>query len=323
MTRNIPRRTFLKTSAIASAGCLLQRQASPAPLSSTTLHKALVMGRPNEKGLQQLKDAGFEGIECNAWDVRPEDAEASRKLADSLGMRIHSVMRGWCQFNDADPTKVEASVAGVDAALRTAKAYGADALLVVPCRIGGMPMPKPWEFDIEFDPATCHVTRVAKGDNTGYAAYIEAHNRATDMSRAALQKLIPTATETGVAIAVENVWNNLWVHPDIFAAFVRSHESPCIRAYFDIGNHVRYALPENWIRALGDLIVKCHVKDFTLNENGQGGKWANIRDGSVDWPLVRRELDKAGYNGWMTIEGSGGLSVEERSKRLDQIVAGA
>ena len=46
-----------------------------------------------------------------------------------------------------------------------ARAFGADAVLLVPCRIGGMPMPEPWEFDIAFDNATGRVTRVAAGDN--------------------------------------------------------------------------------------------------------------------------------------------------------------
>ena len=79
---------------------------------------------------------------------------------------------------------------------------------------------------------------------------------------------------------------------------------------------------EQWIRALGKLIVKCHVKDFKLNPDGHGGRFVDIRDGSVNWPLIRKELDKIGYSGWMTIEGSGGLSLEERSKRLDLIIAG-
>jgi len=38
---------------------------------------------------------------------------------------------------------------------------------------------------------------------------------------------------------------------------------------------------------------------------------------------VRTALDEVGYNGWMTIEGSGRLSAEEKVKHLDLIVAGA
>ena len=85
---------------------------------------------------------------------------------------------------------------------------------------------------------------------------------------------------------------------------------------------MKYAPPEEWIRVHGKQIVECHVKDFKLKEDGRGGSFCNIREGSVDWPLVREELDKIGYNGWMTIEGSGGLSLEEKSRRLDLIHAG-
>ena len=324
MAQAIDRRDFLATtSACGAAGLLAAGCVGPASRAPTTLHKALITGKPSEKGLLDLKAAGFEGVECSAWQATVADATASRKLTEATGLRIHSVLRGWCQFNAADATKAAADVASVETALRAAQAYGADALLLVPCRIGGMPMPKPWEFDIESDPSTCHVTRVVEGDNAPFKAYIEAHNHAIDATRKAVETLIPKAEETGVIIALENVWNNLWVKPEPFAAFVRSFESKWVRVYFDIGNHVKYALPEFWIRELRELIVKCHVKDFKLNPDGHDGKFVDIRDGSVDWPLVRRELTAVGYSGWMTIEGSGELALAERNRRLDLIIAGA
>ena len=73
---------------------------------------------------------------------------------------------------------------------------------------------------------------------------------------------------------------------------------------------------------MGPLLAKCHVKDFKLSDTDPGaGKFVNIRDGSVRWPVVRAALEKIGYSGWMTIEG-GDLSTEENSKRLDLIIAG-
>jgi L-ribulose-5-phosphate 3-epimerase len=195
-------------------------------------------------------------------------------------------------------------------------------VLLVPCRIGGMPMPEAWEFEIEFDEQTGMVRKVAAGDNAKYQEYIDAHNHATKTSTEAVKRLIPVAEKTGVVIALENVWNNLWVKPAIFKNFVASFDSPWVQAYFDIGNHVKYAPAEEWIRELGKLIVKCHVKDFQLNPDGRGGRFVDIRDGSVDWPVVRQALDDIGYSDFMTIEGSGGLSLEERSKRLDLIIAG-
>ncbi len=106
------------------------------------------------------------------------------------------------------------------------------------------------------------------------------------------------------------------------AAPRNAFQSPWVRSYFDIGNHVRYAAPEQWIRALGTTICKIHVKDFVVDRTApSGGKFVDIRDGDVNWPSVMQELDKIGYDGWMTIEGSGGLSMQEKSERLDLILA--
>jgi hexulose-6-phosphate isomerase len=183
-------------------------------------------------------------------------------------------------------------------------------------------MPKPWEFRVEFDGKTGRLTKVAGKDNERYGEYIAAHNRAYDAFEDSIGKLIPTAEKIGVVIAVENVWSNLFVDPLHAAHFVDSFESPWVRAYFDIGNHVKYSPPERWIDSLGKRIVRCHVKDFKLNRDGRGGKFVNIQEGSVNWASVTKALEKVGYQGWMTIEGSEKLSLAERSRRLDLIIAG-
>jgi hexulose-6-phosphate isomerase len=315
MSHLVSRREFVwaATGAAVAIATAHLRAATPAP----TLRKALI-GTPNEATLRSWKVAGFDGIESTARSAAVEEAAAARRLADGLGMRIHSVLYGWANFNR--PASLENDIAGVEAALRACQAYGADALLLVPCRIGGMPMPTPWEFSLRFDDQSGHLTQVVNGDNAKYRQYIEAHDQATDAARAALRRLVPAAEKAGVVIALENVWNNLWVQPEAFRHFVASFDSPWVRAYFDIGNHVKYGPPQEWIRVLGKLIVKCHVKDFKLNADGHGGRFCNIREGSIDWLAVRSELEKIGYRGWMTIEG-GDLSVEEHSRRLDLIIA--
>ena len=318
MDVRLNRRDFLASSAVAGAGLVLASRLEAAPWN-TTLHKAMI-GSPGKQLLESWKAAGFEGIEATDSQVSPEDAEAARKTAESLGMRIHSVLFGWSNLNRGDAA-LAADVAKMKTALRAAQGYGADAVLHVPCRIDVKSMPEPWEFDIRFDEKTGHLKQVVAGDNTKYQEYIEAHNHATDATRKGVRELIPTAEKTGVVIALENVWNNLWVKPDVFANLVASFQSPSVRAYYDIGNHVKYAPSEEWIRTLGKLIVKCHVKDFKLNADGHGGDFCNIRDGSVNWPAVRKALDDIDYNGWMTIEG-GDLSPEEHGKRLDLIIAG-
>jgi len=319
MKKGVNRRKFLAASAAAGLGAMAARRLGAAEFK-TTLKKALIRGKPTETMLAGLKAAGFDGIETTAADVSPAKAEACRKLAEKTGMRIHSVMRAWMNFN-GKPDQVEATIRKTETSLRAARGYGADAILLVPCLIGGMAMPKPWEFDIEFDPDNGYLTRVTQGDNEPFKDYIAAHDHATDASREALKRLIPVAEKTGIVIGIENVWNNLWVKPALFRHFVASLGSKWVRAYFDIGNHVKYAPPTEWIRTLGSLIVKCHVKDFRLNPDGHGGKFVNIRDGSVNWPAVRRALDEVGYSGWMTVETSR-CSDEEHSRRLDLIFAG-
>jgi hexulose-6-phosphate isomerase len=139
-----------------------------------------------------------------------------------------------------------------------------------------------------------------------------------------VKRLIPLAEKTKVVVALENVSNNLWVKPAIFRNFVQSFQSPWVKAYYDIGNHVRFAPPEDWILTLGDLLAKIHVKDYLLDPADPSGRGrsVNIREGSVRWPVLRQALEAVNYNGWMTIESNGSIPFEERSRRLDLIIAG-
>lgn len=321
MGSELSRREFLATSALAAAGAatLLGGQAEAAAPFKTTLKRAVIVGKPTRENLQPIKEAGFDGVEAGI--VTPEEAAEARQIAGELGLRIHSVLRGWAQFNSDNPDEVESGLKVTEDALRAAQAYGADAVLLVPGRMDAGPMPQPWEFRVRFDPKTGHLTQVVLDGNERYQTYMDAHNRAYDAFQVAIRRLIPVAEETRVVLALENVWNNLFVDPAHFAFFVNSFKSRWVKAYLDLGNHVKYSPTEKWVAALGKSIVKCHVKDFRLNPDGHGGEFCEIRDGSVNWPAVRRALDRVGYSGWMTIEG-GGLPLEEQRRRLDLIIAG-
>jgi hexulose-6-phosphate isomerase len=148
-------------------------------------------------------------------------------------------------------------------------------------------------------------------------------NKATDTSREQVKKLIPLAEKLNVIIGLENVWNNLWVRPDLYRNFVASFDHPFVRAYYDVGNHVKYLVPvHDWIHTLGSLIKKIHIKDYALAPDNQSGKFVHPRDGSIDWPKMRQALDAVGYNGWITVEDNG-LPLPEFAARLDKIIAGA
>jgi hexulose-6-phosphate isomerase len=289
-------------------------------------HKAIITQPPDEAILAAIRDAGFNGVEANWMDadmpvISRAEAEKVRAIADRLGVRVHCVLRGWAEYNSPESAKIKADQDYTIATMRAAQGYGADAVLLVPGRIGGMPMPERGKFKITFDPGSGHVTSAADGDNTPYREYIQAHNHAWDAFRKEILELIPVAEETGVVIAVENVWNNLFMSPEHFAAFVDSFKSSWVKAYFDVANHLVYGPPpQDWIRVLGKRLVKIHIKDFKLGVSPEE-EWPPLRQGSVPFPKVMEALQESGYDGWLTIEGPCG-DYRECCRRLELILAG-
>ncbi len=171
-------------------------------------------------------------------------------------------------------------------ALTSAKAFGCDAVLLVPAIV------------------------------TETVGYGDAYKRSQDNIR----RLLPLAEEMRVIIAVENVWNKFLLSPLEFARYVDEFDSPWLKAYFDVGNVIVFGFAQDWIRTLGKRIVKIHLKDFKRS----GYKWTNLLEGDVNWPEVRKALDEIGYRGFLTPELSGGdeAYLADLSKRIDRIIAG-
>ena len=117
MNLRLTRRDFLATSAAAAAGLAIAGRAAAATWK-TTLHKAMI-GVPSEQLLQSWKAAGFDGMESSAWEVSPAEATAARKTAESLGMRIHSVLFGWGNLNGGEAALAD-GVKKMETALRAA-----------------------------------------------------------------------------------------------------------------------------------------------------------------------------------------------------------
>ena len=111
-----------------------------------------------------MKAAGFEGVEGRVIPV-PQAAKM-REVADKLGMRIHSVLYGWAEFNSPDKARSQrtfdesagraADGAGLRRRHRPARALSHRRRRPRPGAIAKGPvlrMPRPWEFQIEFDPS--------------------------------------------------------------------------------------------------------------------------------------------------------------------------
>ena len=335
---NTSRRQFLGAAAAAiAAGGLSSAVNSVAAEGATAngwtwqpLNKAMYipsnkLSTLNDAYCEELKKAGFDGVMPWNWDITIDEARTMRLMLEKHGLRYHATVRGWLNTSNPDKEKVVADIESGQKSLRTAAASGGSSVLLVPDRLGGgIKMPDPWDFEIDFDPKTLMVKTVAAGDNAPFADYIKAQNLATECSIRAVEMLIPTAAKEGVIIGIENVWNNLWCTPEFFAAFVHSFDSPWVKPHFDLGNHTKYSRCEEWLKALGRSIVKLDLKDFTVTEfkgkrGGGPGNWAPIGQGTVDWKNVRKTMEEIRYSGWISVEATAGnQTLEEYSKFIDE-----
>jgi hexulose-6-phosphate isomerase len=142
-----------------------------------------------------------------------------------------------------------------------------------------------------------------------------------------IRKAIEHAEKKRIHILIENVWATFLIEPLTMARYIDELDSPYVKAYFDIGNVVRWGWPQHWIEVLGKRTVKVHIKEYNLDvamKEGMGKGFAfPLGEGSVDWPRVRAELEKIGYRGWATVEVSGGnrQRLAEISQQMDQVLA--
>jgi hexulose-6-phosphate isomerase len=145
-------------------------------------------------------------------------------------------------------------------------------------------------------------------------------------SQEAIRKAIPYAEKKRVHILVENVWSTFLIEPLTMARYIDELDSPYVKAYFDVGNVVRWGWPQHWIEVLGKRIVKIHIKEYNLKvamSEGMGKGFAfPIGQGSIDWKRVRGELTKIGYRGWATAEVNGGNRerLAEISQQMDSVL---
>lgn len=280
--------------ALAGAAGLLASPASAA--SGRSIRKAVLFSMlPANLGFRErfrmAREAGFEEVECPTMPDERQ-AEEAREAAEATGVRIHSVMNQahWkFPLSSHDPAVVAESMRGMEISLRNARLWKADAVLLVPAVVNR---------------------------ETGY-------RDAWSRSQRQIRKLIPLAAELKVTIAVEEVWNKFLLSPLEFARYVDEFESSWVKAYFDIGNVVIHGYPQDWIRTLGNRIVKLHVKDFKFAN--RDARFVPLREGEVDWPEVMKALQEIGYRGSATVELPGGdeAYLREVSRRFDLILSGA
>ena len=289
------RRVFLETALAASAIAALRPRAAAA---ASPIRKAVELSMlPKELGLRErfqlAKDIGFEGIEILTVSD-PKEADEIKDTSQKTGLVIHSVMNAehWrSPLSSADPAVVAKSVAGMETSLRNAKLWGAETVLLVPAVVN---------------------------PETGYQ---DAWTRSQKVIR---ERILPLASELKVIVGIEEVWNKFLLSPLELNKYVDEFASPWVRAYVDVGNMVFYGYPQDWIRTVGKRTVRLHLKDFKLDRPNGKFEWKNLGEGDIDWPEVRKALNDVGYQGWATVELSGGDAayLKDVSARFDRFLAG-
>ena len=306
MTDALNRRDFLKLgSGAVSGGHAGQEPPSrPAaePAKKRKIRKAMMYATISFKGtvlekFQALKAAGFEGVE----PMSHMNQDEVRKALDETGLKAASVCCAthWeKRLSDPDEKVRQEAREGVQRALEDAKHYGATSVLVVPGKV-------------------CH-----RQKKEGNVTYDECFKR----SVAEIKQLVPVAKETGVKIAIENVWNDFITKPEQAKDFLAAIDSEHVGWHFDIGNVLRYGKPEEWIPVLGKRILNLHIKEYRASSSPSRGFGVKLLEGDNKWPAIMKALDDIGYEGWGISEQPGDQSkdaaaLKDLSERMDRIFA--
>lgn len=226
---------------------------------------------------RMLRELGYDGVELDS----PSDLDLGAVLAAKAetGLATDGLVgsQHWSKpLSHPDAAVRDEGRRALEQGLKDAARLSARSLLVVPAVVGsGIPYRDAWE-----------------------------------RSSTEIRRLLPLATELGVEILFENVWNHFLLSPLEAARYVDQFESPLVGWHFDVGNVVNTGWPEHWIEVLGARIKKLDVKEYSREKRDQEGLWkgfeVEIGAGDCGWPEVGRALDALGYRGFAAAEVPGG-----------------
>lgn len=246
-------------------------------------------GMSHAERFQLARECGFNQLEPPATFDQQEAAQI-KEAATAAQMEIGSVsnsMNWKYPLTDPNPAVAQEGLEAQTAALENAHFWGAEAILMIP------------------------------GIVTPAVSYRDAWIR----SRQQIARLLPLAEKLGVYIALEEVAEQarFLLTPVEFAAYIDGFQSRWVRAYFDVGNIMPLAYPQDWIHTLGPRIVKVHLKDY----NPKTHEFVNLGDGVVDWAAVRKAFRDIGYEGTFTVELAGGdkAYLRDVSQRIDRLLS--
>ncbi|WP_428303805.1 sugar phosphate isomerase/epimerase family protein [Lacipirellula sp.] len=124
-----------------------------------------------------------------------------------------------------------------------------------------------------------------------------------DASQIFYDELMPcleVAEQLGVGLLIEPEPDLLIERFDEYLEFVERIDSPQLGLNFDVGH--AYCVgedPQDWVAKMADHTVHYHLEDIAdtrIHQHMVPGQ------GAIDFPATLREIQKTGYDGWLTVE---------------------
>lgn len=230
------------------------------------------------------RESGFDGIEIDiskegALPLNFQDAhvKAARALAKKHQLELSGLasLLYWEANGASDrPETRTAATDLVKQQIHAAAALGIDTILMIPGSAG-----------VDFIPDCEEIP----------------YDVAMERARALIVGALPLAEEKNVTLAIENVWNKLFLSPVELRDFVDSFQSAHVGVYLDVGNVLLNGYPEHWIKILGHRIRRVHFKDFKRSIGNANG-FCDLLAGDVNWREVMQALRGIPYDGWIAAE---------------------
>lgn len=240
-----------------------------------TIHWNFPQTLTMEQIFAKAAEIGYEGLELGIWDddallsfnSTKEQLDEIKSYGKKYNLDIYSIMSpiyAKYRFTSNNADDRAKAMEFLKKHIEIASYLGCESILVIPGFV---------EEDVDYEVA---------------------YNRALD----AFKEIKPFAEEYKVEVGLENITNKFLLSPIELRDFIDKVGSKYVGSYFDIANTLDNGYPQHWINALGDRIVKVHVKDYYTKHR----ICTDFFEGDVNWPDVMKVLRESGYDGWITAE---------------------
>ncbi|PYV40813.1 MAG: hypothetical protein DMG06_19105 [Acidobacteria bacterium] len=283
------------------ADVLIQEVSGSPQMKKSIGDNMIPKGWSFEKGLELIKEAGFDGVELwlgeTPWfQMKTTDREVRdlRRRVENAGLVVSNVSNSLdpeFPLSARDPKVRAQGMQVIERQIEVATLLNTDAILIVAAYV------------------------------TEEVPYNEVYRRYVD----GLKVLAEKAARANVKVGCENCNSEqrFLISPREFWQFLNEVDSPYVGIHLDVGNIHDTGFAEQWIEMHGPRITRIHLKDV-MKKRGRCGHesvYTNLFLGDNNWPAIRAALVKIGYDGWLIAEMEARYSYAADQQFYDTAVA--